>query len=123
VNVVDSSGWLEYFTDGVHADFFAGAIEDTKQLVVPSICIYEVFKYLLARRGLATAQIFVADMMLGYVVDIDTEAALSAAKISVDLKMPMTDSLILAVARSLTATLWSQDEHFRGLENVRFIQK
>jgi len=29
MNVVDSSGWLEYFADGPNADFFAAAIEKT----------------------------------------------------------------------------------------------
>jgi len=50
MNVVDSSGWLEYFADGPNADFFASAIENTEELVVPSISIYEVFKRVLQQR-------------------------------------------------------------------------
>lgn len=46
-NVVDSSGWIEYFADGPNADFFEAAIVDASSLVVPSISIYEVFKRLL----------------------------------------------------------------------------
>jgi hypothetical protein len=52
MNVVDSSGWLEYFADGPNADFFAPAIEATEQLLVPVICVYEVFKRILQQRGL-----------------------------------------------------------------------
>ncbi len=50
MNVVDSSGWLEYFADARNADFFAAAIENTAELVVPSISIYEVFKRVLQQR-------------------------------------------------------------------------
>ena len=37
MNVVDSSGWLEYFADRLNADFFAPAIENIPELVVPSL--------------------------------------------------------------------------------------
>ena len=50
MNVVDSSGWLEYFADGPNAPFFAGAIEDLGRLVVPTLSILEVFKRVLAQR-------------------------------------------------------------------------
>ena len=51
MNVVDSSGWLEYFAGGGNAHFFAPAIKATDTLVIPTICIYEVFKRLVAQRG------------------------------------------------------------------------
>ena len=41
-NVVDSSGWLEYFADGPNADFFEAPVEDASSLVVPTISVYEV---------------------------------------------------------------------------------
>jgi toxin FitB len=47
MNVVDSSGWLEFFADGPNADFFAPPIENVPELVVPSISLYEVFKRVL----------------------------------------------------------------------------
>ena len=50
-NVVDSSGWLEYFAGSTRADQFAPAIEDTSTLLVPVISIYEVFKKVLRDRG------------------------------------------------------------------------
>jgi predicted nucleic acid-binding protein len=122
MNVVDSSGWLEYFADGKNAGFFVPAIEDTDYLLVPVICIYEVFKRILQQRGLATAQAYMGDMYSGQVVDLDASLAMSAARISVELKMPMADSLILATARSRHATLWTQDEHFKGLTGVEFVE-
>jgi len=123
MNIVDSSGWLEYFADGGNADFFAPAIEDTKNLLVPVICLYEVFKKLLAQSGVNEAQTHIGDMKQGKIIEIDETLALSAAKLSTDLKLPMADSLILATARANDATLWTQDEHFKGLEGVEYIEK
>lgn len=123
MNIVDSSGWLEYFAEGNNADFFAPAIEDTKNLLVPVICIYEVFKRILVQSGITESQKHIGDMKLGKVIEIDESLALSAAKISYDLKLPMADSFILAVTRANNATLWTQDEHFKMFDDVKYIQK
>lgn len=123
MNVVDTSGWLEYFTDGENAAFFAPAIEDTAQLVVPVICIYEVFKKVLQNQGQAMAEIHTADLVKGKVVELNTSLAMSAAMLSAELKLPMADSMILAITREQNATLWTQDEHFKGLPGVQYVQK
>lgn len=123
MNVVDSSGWLEYFANENNADFFAPAIEDTKNLLVPVICIYEVFKRIRQQSGITEAQQHIGDMKLGQIIDLDESLALSAAKISTDLKLPMADSIILATARANNATLWTQDEHFKDLDGVKYIEK
>ena len=123
MNIIDSSGWLEYFAEGGNAEFFAPAIEDTKNLLVPVICIYEVFKKLLQQSGDNEAQIHVSDMKQGKIIEIDESLALSAAKLSAELKLPMADSLILATARANNATLWTQDEHFKDLDGVKYIEK
>ena len=123
MNIVDSSGWLEYFAEGSNAEFFAPAIEDTKNLLVPVICIYEVFKKILLQSGVSAAQVHISDMKLGKIMEIDESLVLSAAKISFDLKLPMADSLILAAARANNAILWTQDEHFKDLDGVKYIEK
>ncbi|MBM3150950.1 MAG: type II toxin-antitoxin system VapC family toxin [Chloroflexi bacterium] len=123
MNIVDSSGWLEYFAEGGNADFFAPAIEDTKNLLVPVICLYEAFKKILQQSGINEAQVHVSDMKQGKVIELDESLALSAAKLSADLKLPMADSLILATARANDATLWTQDEHFKDLDDVKYIEK
>ena len=123
MNVVDSSGWLEYFADDVNADFFAAAIEDTTQLVVPSISIYEVFKRVLQQRGEDDALQAVALMVQGIVVELDVHIALEAAQLSDAEKLPMADSIILATARLYGTTLWTQDSDFEGIEDVQYIQK
>jgi predicted nucleic acid-binding protein len=123
MNIVDSSGWLEYFAEGKNAEFFAPAIEDSKNLLVPVICVYEVFKRILQQSDVNTAQTHIGDMKLGTILELDESLALSAAKISVDLKLPMADSLILATARANDATFWTQDEHFKDLDGVKYIRK
>ena len=123
MNIIDSSGWLEYFAEGGNAEFFAPAIEDTKNLLVPVICIYEVFKKLLQQSGDNEAQIHVSDMKQGKIIEIDESLAFSAAKLSAELKLPMADSLILATARTNNAILWTQDEHFKNLDSVKYIEK
>lgn len=123
MNIVDSSGWLEYFAEGKNVEFFAEAVEDAEHLLVPVICIYEVFKRLTQQRGLSVAQTHIGDMHTGQVLDIDESLALSAAQISIDTKLPMADSLILATARAYRATLWTQDEHFEGMEGVKYVEK
>ena len=123
MNIVDSSGWLEYFIDGKNADFFSAAIEDTENLLVSVINIYEVFKRILASQGLESAEMRIAELLKGRVIDLTASISLSAATISAELKIPMADSLILASAYSNNAVLWSQDEHFKGLPGVQYISK
>jgi len=123
VNVVDTSGWLEYFADGPNARHFARPIEDIKQLIVPVICVYEVFKKVLRERDENAALHAAALMNQGEVVVLDATLALSAAKISVELKIPMADSIVLAVAKAHGAIIWTQDADFENLPNVKFFPK
>ena len=123
MNIVDSSGWLEYFAGGQNAAFFAEAIEDTAHLVVPAICIFEVFKRLMVQIGENGALVIIADMHQGQVADITAAIALQAAKISIELKIAMADSIILATARTYDAKLWTQDADFKDIPGVEFIAK
>jgi predicted nucleic acid-binding protein len=123
MNIIDSSGWLEYFAEAENAGFFAPAIEDIENLIVPVISIYEVFKRLLQSRGLDVAETRIADLYKGQQADLTAPLALSAAQISVEYKLPMADSLILATAQAYEATLWTQDEHFKDIPGVKFIEK
>lgn len=123
MNVVDSSGWLEYLTGGPNADFFASALENVSELIVPSISIYEVFKRILQQRNESDALQSIAAMEQGIVVSLDTTIALSAAKISVELRLPMADSIMLATARAYDTAFWTQDADFKGIEAVKYVEK
>ncbi|HLA97157.1 MAG TPA: type II toxin-antitoxin system VapC family toxin [Anaerolineales bacterium] len=123
MNVVDSSGWLEYFANGSNADYFAPAITDEPNLVVPTICMFEVFKRLSQQLGKEPALQAMGMLYRGQVVALNDEIALHAALLSLEHKLPLADSVILATARLHDATLWTQDEHFRYLPGVEFIEK
>ena len=123
MNLVDSCGWLEYFADGPNADFFASPIEDTENLLVPSICIFEVFKRVFQQRGEDAALQAVALMHQGGIAALDGTTALSAAKCSIDYGLPMADSIILAIAQLKQATLWTQDADFKDIKDVKYIEK
>jgi predicted nucleic acid-binding protein len=123
VNVVDSSGWLEYLADGPNADFFAKSIIATADLVVPTLSLYEVFKRVLQQRDEDDALQAVALMQQGTIVELSAPLALSAARISLNENIPMADSIMLATARAYGATLWSQASDFENSAEVRYIAK
>jgi predicted nucleic acid-binding protein len=123
VNVVDSSGWIEFLGGGANADFFAAAISDASRLVVPSISVFEVCRWMRRELGERRALDAMALMQQGSIVDLDATLAMSAARLSLELKLPMADSIILATARASEATLWTQDDDFEGLDDVKYIAK
>ena len=123
MNVVDSSGWLEYFAGGTNASFFAPVVKEIDTLVVPTVCMYEVFKHLLAQCGEEGALQAIGIMSLGNIVDLTREIAVNAAVISSELKIAMADSIILATTHAYGATLWTQDADFEGLSSVHYIGK
>lgn len=123
MNVIDSSAWLEYFAAGPNAEYFATAIEATDELVVPSITLYEVFKRVAVQRGDSEALAAVAQMQQGSVVELGGSLALDSARTSLDLKLPMADSVILTTARAFGATLWTQDADFEAIDGAMYVKK
>jgi predicted nucleic acid-binding protein len=120
VNVVDSSAWLEYLANGPNADFFASPIENEEELVVPTLCLYEVFKRVLQQKSENEALQAIALMQQGTVAELNTRIAVSAAKISHDLKLPTADSIIFATALAYNATFWTQDSDFEKMGGVKY---
>lgn len=123
MNIVDSSGWLEYFADGPNARAFSDPLQNTSELIVPTIIIYEVFKVTLREKDEDSALMTVALMRQGKIVEFDQELAMGAAKISLEHKIPMADSIILATAQRYDALVWTQDEDFEGISGVRYFPK
>jgi len=123
MHVIDSSGWIEYFVNGPNVDFFASPIRDTENLIVPTICLYEVFKRVLSEFGEDRALDVIGGMLLGTVIELNRDIAIHAARISLEYKIAMADSIIYATARAQNATLWTQDEHFKNLDEVKYIEK
>jgi predicted nucleic acid-binding protein len=123
MNVVDSSGWLEYFSGGNNAFRFAAPLKDMDSLVVPAISIYEVFKVLLREAGEEAALQAASAMQRGHVVDLTPQRCMAAAVLSLKYSLPMADSMILAAAHEYEATLWTQDDDFKGIDKVKYFSK
>src|SRR5438552_10506822 len=116
MNLVDSSGWLEYFDDGKNSKIFAPVIENLNELIVSPINIYEIYKKMLSKRGENDALEAVGFMYQAKVVDVNFSISVQAAKLSSELKLPMADSLIYASAIQNDAIVWTQDYDFKGLD-------
>ena len=123
MNVVDSSAWLEFLADSERADLYEEPILDTRRLLVPVICLYEVFRVMARQRSEAEALEAVAAMQQGTVIDLSAELALRAAQLSLEHSLPMADASILATTYSLQAELWTQDSDFEGLRDVRYFPR
>ncbi|OFV89447.1 MAG: twitching motility protein PilT [Acidobacteria bacterium RBG_16_70_10] len=120
MNVVDSSAWLEYFADGPNARRFSTPLRQTRDLLVPSICLTEVFKGISRQAGDAAALQAMALMQQGVVVELDRHLAVFAARLGLAHRLPLADSVVLATARAFGAVVWTQDADFKGLEGVRY---
>ena len=123
LNLVDSSGWIEYFTDGPNADVFAEPLADASRLIVPTVCMYEVFRVVLRQRGEHDALRAAALMASGREVALTSALALEAARLAHENTLAMADGIIMATARFANATLWTQDIDFEGMPHVRFFPK
>ena len=123
MNIVDSSGWLAYFADEPNAEHFLPPLSDSDSLVVPAITIYEVFKVILRESGENEALQAVVAMRKGKVVDLDTQLAIAASRLSLEHQLPMADSIILATAHAFKATIWTQDSDFKNMSTVKYFPK
>ena len=122
-NLVDSSGWIEYFTDGPNSGAFADPLSDESRLVVPTVSMYEVFRVVLRERGEDDALRVAALMGRGREIPLSSALALEAARLAHEGQLAMADGIILATARLTGATLWTQDSDFAGMPNVRYVSK
>ncbi len=123
MNIVDSSGWLAYFTDEPNAKHFISPLKDTDSLVVPTITLYEVFKVVLRESSENDALQTTAAMLKGTVVDLTVRLAIAASKLSLEKGLPMADSIILTTAKAYDAILWTQDSDFRNMAGVKYFPK
>jgi predicted nucleic acid-binding protein len=123
MNIVDSSGWLAYFSDEPNAKYFHAPLNDSTQLVVPTVTIYEVFKVILRESCENDALQAVIAMQKGTVVDLKASSAIAASRLSLEYNLPMADSIILATAQEFNAIIWTQDSDFKNISNVKYFPK
>jgi predicted nucleic acid-binding protein len=120
MNIIDSSGWLEYFSDGPNAIHYLPPLNDTSTLIVPVITIYEVFKVVLRESAENEAIQAVAAMQKGKIIDLNANIAMDASKLSLQHNLPMADCIILATARVYDCVIWTQDSDFQPIEGVNY---
>jgi len=123
MNIVDSSGWLEYFSGGPNSEHFVSPLQDSSSLIVPVITIYEVFKVVLRESSENEALQVVAAMQKGMIIDLTTSIAMNASKLSLKYSLPMADSIILSTAQAYKCLIWTQDSDFENLPGVKFFPK
>ncbi len=122
MNIIDSSGWLEYFSDGPNAKHYLPPLNDPSSLIVPVITTYEVFKVVLRESSEDLALQAVAAMQKGRIIDLTFNIAMKASKLSLRHDLPMADSIILATAREYKCVIWTQDLDFQHIEGVNYFQ-
>ena len=123
LNVVDSSGWIEYLQDSQRADLFAKAIEDRDRLLVPTIALFEVHKVLSRRLPERLVYACLEVMRMGQIVDLTDNRAIAAAKASRDHGLALADAAMYSIAQEHKATFWTQDVDYRGLPGVEYLAK
>jgi predicted nucleic acid-binding protein len=123
MNLVDSSGWIEYLQDTPRADLFAEAIEDRYDLLVPTIALFEVHK-VLSRNLPANLVTQCLDVMrLGRVLDLTDKRAIAASIIATRHRLAMADAAMYSLSLEFEATFWTQDVDYKGLDGVRYFPK
>ena len=121
--MVDSSGWIEYFTDGPLADEFAPFLENLAEVVTPTIVIFEVYRVIRRQRSEEAATAAVAQMQKTSVVDLDQFLALSAADVSIDHGLAMADAIVYATAQTKGVDMLTSDADFEGLSRAKVFSR
>ena len=123
MNLVDSSGWIEYLQDTPRADLFASAIEDRNHLLVPTIALFEVHRVLSRSLSADLVNRCLDVMRLGRVLDLTDERAIAASHIAAQHKLAMAAAAMYAIALEFGASFWTQDVDYQGLPGVRYQAK
>ncbi len=120
MNVVDSSGWIEYFLNSPMAAFFAPAAEDVTQLIVPSIALFEVHRFLSRTSAPSDRDVCLDVMRRAQVVDLTVARAIAASETAQKCKLAMADAIMYSIGREFKATFWTQDVDYKGLPGVKY---
>ena len=123
MNLVDSSGWIEFFQAGGNGPVFKPVIEDRNALLVPTIALFEVHKVLSRRLAADLVERCLNVMRLGRVLDFTDARAIAASQIAARHQLAMADAAIYSMAQEFGATFWTQDADYQGLVGVNYFPK
>ena len=123
MNLVDSSGWIEFFQAGPNGPVFKPVVEDRQHLLVPTIALFEVHK-VLSRSLPEDLVVRCLDVMrLGRVLDLTASRAIAASQVATRHRLALADAAMYSMAREFGATFWTQDIDYQRLEGVRYCAK
>jgi toxin FitB len=123
MNLLDSSGWIEYFANGPNAGHFDPIATETARLLVPTIVLHEVYRWAEREGGETAAHRCALALQEGHVIALDADLAIAAARLARRHKLPTADSIIYATAQARSALVWTQDDDFENLSGVRYFAK
>lgn len=121
--LVDSSGWIEFFTGGANASKYGSYLEQTSQVVTPTVVLYEVYKIVKRERTEEEALLAAAQIQKTRLIPLSESLALAAADASLEFRLAMADSVVYATARAEDAELVTSDRDLQGLPGVTYLPK
>ena len=123
MNIVDASGWIEFFLAGANGPTFKPVIENTRELLVPSVNMYEVHRVLSRKLPVELRDVCLEVMRRAPVIELNDERAIAASELSLKHGLAMADAAIYAIALEHKAVLWTQDADYQGLKGVKYFPK
>jgi predicted nucleic acid-binding protein len=120
--LLDSSGWIEFFTGGPLAEKYAPYLTSRHQLITPTIVLYEVYKKIKRERGEETALLFAGRLSATQVVQLTESIALLAADVSLKHGLAMADAIVYATARDQEAEVVTGDADLKDLPGVVYVK-
>lgn len=120
--LVDSFGWIEYLAEGRLAERYEEYLDNLAEVITPTIVLYEVYRKLRRERKEEETLLVVAQIMKTRIVPLSQEIALSAAEISLKHSLPMADAIVYATAVKEACPVVTSNPHFKGLEDVIYLE-
>lgn len=120
--VLDSSGWIEFFTGGPRADRYAAYLAPRYQLITPTVVLYEVYKKIKRERGEEMALLFAGRLNATQVVQLTESIAYLAADLSLRHGLAMADAIVYATAKDQDAEVVTGDADLKDLSGVVYVK-
>ena len=120
--VLDSSGWIEFFSGGPLADRYAAYLTPRYDIITPTIVLYEVYKKIKRERGEETAILFSGRLHTTHVVQLTESIAYLAADISLRNGLAMADAIVYATAKDQHAEVITGDADLKDLPGVVYVK-
>jgi toxin FitB len=120
--VLDSSGWIEFFTGGPLADRYAAYLAPRYRLITPTVVLYEVYKKIKRERGEEMALQFAGRLNATQVVQLTESIAYLAADLSLRHGLAMADAIVYATAQDQEAEVVTGDADLKNLSGVVYVK-